>query len=72
MVLAPEKDVAVGEFLRMLQDVEPLGGKPNLAPICTTDQGNKGGIHEEPGGGLQDAFRELDQIIGRIQALSAS
>ena len=68
MVLAHEKDVAVGEFIHMLQDVEPIGGQPNLAPSCP----NLGGIHQELEGGLQDAFRHLDKIIVRIQALSAS
>ena len=64
MVLAPEKDVAVGEFIRMLQDPSPLGSLGSLG----TGHHGRGVAQDKHLSSEVDALMELDRIVGRIQA----
>ena len=68
MIMASERDVAVGEFIRMLQDAPPLGladatGPRRLVATETSGGGRSGHLT------VSAAMAELDALSRHIKGL---
>jgi hypothetical protein len=66
MIMASERDVAVGEFIRMLQDAPPLGlatGPRRLVATETSGGGRSGHLT------VSAAMAELDALSCHIKGL---
>ena len=64
MIMASERDVAVGEFIRMLQDAPPLGLVGDTVPLTTDFSGRSA-----PTLSVSAAMAELDALSSRIKGL---
>ena len=61
MIMASERDVAVGEFIRMLQDAPPLGLVGDTVPLTSG--------RSAPTLSVSAAMAELDALSSRIKGL---